>query len=127
MFIVTVVLFILPCSMLWVAWGRYIRSTVETPTPNWRTYCGKAALTLAICSMLLELIFFYSWFQNGGSPHGMMPAPGIWKFIGRIAFWTFVGSLVLTMFGKGKWRILVPAWAAAYAFVVYLVFMLEMD
>jgi len=56
-----------------------------------------------------------------------MLSPGIWKFVGRIAFWTFVVSLVLTTFGKGKWRILVPVWALAYAFVVYTIHMLEMD
>jgi hypothetical protein len=56
-----------------------------------------------------------------------MPSPGIWKFVGRIAFWTFAVSLVLTAFGKGKWRIFIPIWALAYAFVVYMIAMLEMD
>jgi hypothetical protein len=127
MFIVTVVLFLLPCSLLWAAWRRLIGNTIETPTRTWRIYCGRAALRLAICSMLLELVFYYSWFHNGASPHGLMPSPGIWKFVGRIAFWAFIASLVLTAFGKGKWRIFIPAWAAAYAFVVYVILMLEMD
>jgi hypothetical protein len=56
-----------------------------------------------------------------------MPSPGIWKFVGRISFWALVGSVALTTFGKGKWRLLIPAWVAAYLFVAYLVFMLEMD
>jgi hypothetical protein len=81
----------------------------------------------AICSTLFELIFFYSWFHNGGSPHGLMPSPGIWKFVGRISFWTLVGSVVLSAFGKGRWRLLIPAWAAACLFVDYLILMLEMD
>src|SRR5262245_30535610 len=55
-FIVTVVLFLLPCSLLLEAWRHYIRNTVETPTHGWRIFCGKAALILAICSMLLELV-----------------------------------------------------------------------
>src|SRR5262249_31530341 len=107
MFIVTLVLVLLPCSLLRAAWRRYIRNAVATPTPGWRMLCGNAALVLAICSMLLELVFYYSWFHNGGSPHGMMPAPGIWKFVGRIAFWAFVASLVFTVLGKGKWRIFI--------------------
>jgi hypothetical protein len=127
MFIVTVVLFLLPCSLLWAAWRRSVRTTGETPTPSWRTYSGKAALVLAICSMLLELVFFYSWFHNGGSPHGLMPSPGIWKSVGRIPLWTFVGSIVLTAFGKGRWRIYIPVWAVSYVFVVYMIFALEMD
>ena len=56
-----------------------------------------------------------------------MPSPGIWKFVGRIAFWAFIASLVLTMFGKGKWRMFIPAWAAAYALVVFVILVLEMD
>ena len=95
--------------------------------PGWRMLCGKAALILAICSMLLELVFYYSWFHNGGSPHGLMPSPGIWKFVGRIAFWTFAVSLIFTVLGKGKWRIFIPIWAVAYGFVVYMISMLEMD
>ena len=59
--------------------------------------------------------------------HGLMPSPGIWKFVGRIAFWTFSVSLVFAAFGKGKWRIFIPIWAVAYAFVVYMIAMLEMD
>ena len=45
------------CSLLLAAWRRYDRNMVEAPTSSWRTYCGKAALILAICSMLLELVF----------------------------------------------------------------------
>jgi len=37
-------------------------------------YCSKAALIIATCSSLLELVFFFSWFVNRGSPHGMFPS-----------------------------------------------------
>lgn len=127
MFIVTVVLFLLPCSLLLAAWRRYIRNTDKVPTSDWRMLFGKAALIFAICSMLLELVFYYSWFHNGGSPHGLMPSPGIWKFVGRIAFYTFAASLAFTVLGKGKWRIFIPIWAAVYGFVVYMIAMLGMD
>lgn len=109
------------------ALGRVASQPGETLTPSWRTYCGKAALSLAICSMLLELVFFYSRFHNGGSPHRLMPSPVVWKSVGRIPLWMFVGSIVLTAFGKGKWRIYIPVWTASYAFVVYMIFALEMD
>jgi len=126
-FIATAVLFLLPSSLLWAAWRRYIRSKIETPTPSWWMYFSSAALILAVCSMVLELVFFYSWFHNGGSPHGLMPSPGIWKSVGRISFWTLVGSVGLSILGKGRWRLLMPVWAAACLFVDYLIFMLEMD
>jgi len=126
-FIVVMVLFLLPCSLLWAAWRRFDPSAREEAPRSWKDYCGKSALILAACSTLLELVFFYSWFHNGGSPHGMMPSPGIWKFVGRISFWILIGSVGLSAFGRGRWKLLIPAWAAAYLFVAYLVFMLEMD
>jgi hypothetical protein len=33
----------------------------------------------------------------------------------------------LSAFGKGKWRLLILAWAASLAFVVYVIFMLDLD
>jgi hypothetical protein len=127
MYIVTLILFPLPSALLWSAWKRSAPSTGQGPALGWRGLCGKAALILAVCSTLLELVFFFSWFHNGGSPHGMMPSPGIWKVVGRMSGGTLVASLVLSAFGKGKWRLLIPGWAVSYALVVYLIFALEMD
>ena len=57
----------------------------------------------------------------------MMPSPGLWKFLGKIAACILGASIVLSAFGKGKWRLLILAWAASLAFVVYAISMLEMD
>jgi hypothetical protein len=127
MFLTTLVLFLLPSSLLWAAWKGFGRATRKTPSPKWRQYFGIAAIVLALCSTVLELVFFYSWFHNGGSPHGMMPSPGIWKFVGRISFLALLGSVALSAFGKGKWRLLIPAWAASFLFAAYAIFMLERD
>jgi hypothetical protein len=127
MFIVVMVFFLLPCSLLWTAWKHSVRYAGETKIPTWRAYCGHAALILAVASTLLELMFFFSWFHNGGSPHGMMPSSGVWRFVGRISFWALIGSVLLSAFGKGKWRLFVPAWAASYLLIVYVTFMLERD
>jgi salicylate hydroxylase len=51
------------------------------------------AVIPASCSALLELVFFFSYFHNGGSPHGMMPPPGLWKVVGRISAWILVASV----------------------------------
>jgi hypothetical protein len=125
MMITTVVLFLLPCTVLLLALRRY--TSGEGGLHNWRTYCGGAALISAGCSTVLELVFFVSWFHNGGSPHGMTPSPGIWKVIGRISAWFLIASLALSAFGKGKWRSLIPAWAATLTFVAYALFTLEME
>jgi hypothetical protein len=90
-------------------------------------YCTTAALVIASCATLMELVFFFSWFHNGGSPHGMMPSPGLWKVAGRIAAGMLAASVALGVFGKGKPRLFNLAWAVALAFVVYAIFMLEMD
>jgi hypothetical protein len=126
MLIVTIILFLVPGTLLAAAWRRYFRGAEETRVSQWRLYSGAIALSLASLATVLEVLFFLSWFHNGGSPHGMLPSPGIWKFAGRIAFWTFAMSVVLTLFGKGRWRTLFSAWMASLCIVVPLIFMLEM-
>ena len=57
----------------------------------------------------------------------MTPSPGVWKVVGRISAWFLVASVGLSVFGQGKWRLLIPACAAAYLFVVSVLFVLEME
>ena len=122
MLIATLVLFLLPCSILWIAWRRSVAIGSEINSPSWRMHRGKAALILAGVSTLLELVFFFSWFHNGGSPHGMMPSPGIWKVVGRVSALVLVGSVILSAFGKGKLRLLILGWAGSLVLVAYLLF-----
>lgn len=74
-----------------------------------------------------DAVFFFSWFQSGGSPHGMTPAPGLWRVLGRTAIRAFVASMVLCAAGKGKWRLMFLGWVLSLAFVVPVIFMLEMQ
>jgi hypothetical protein len=126
-FVVTILLFLLPSSLLLAAWRGSARSAHEGAVQDWRAYCGTVALVSASCATVLELVFFFSWFHNGGSPHGMMPSPGLWKILGRTPLWTLVAGIVLCAFGKGRWRLWLLAWAGSLAFVAYAIFMLEMD
>jgi hypothetical protein len=121
------VLFLLPGSLLVTAWRRSARRASEGTFQSCRMSCGTAALVIASCATLLELAFFFSWFHNGGSPHGMTPSPGAWKVLGRLAFWTALLSIVLVAFGKGRWRLMFLAWAVALPLVASAIFMLEMD
>ena len=128
MFIPTLVLFLLPCSLLWAAWRRSATIASETGFTSWRDYCGKAGLAIGVFSTILELIFFFSWFHNGGSPHGMWPSPGLWKVIGRIPMLVALpASVVLCSLGRGKWRLLILGWAGSLFLVAYLIFNLERD
>lgn len=95
---------------------------------RWRDYCANVGLALAVFSTLLELIFFFSWFHSGGSPHGMWPSLGIWKVIGRIPLLVVLpASIVLCSMGKGKWRLLILGWAGSLVLVAYVIFALERD
>ena len=127
MFAATLVLFLLPTWVLWTASGRLTSEKAKGTPPNWRTYFGWAALVVAACSTLLELIFFFSWFHNGGSPHGLESPDGLWNIIRRFQLWTILVSVVLSAFAKGWFRLLIPAWAVSLISVAYVLFMLEMD
>jgi hypothetical protein len=81
----------------------------------------------AACATLLVLVFFFSWFYHGGSPHGATPSSGRWRFAGRIGAYLLIASIVLSAFGRGKWRLFILGWAASLAFVSYAILMLDMD
>ncbi|MGC1596768.1 MAG: hypothetical protein WA774_15535, partial [Candidatus Acidiferrales bacterium] len=46
---------------------------------------------------------------------------------GRTAIRAFVASMVLCAAGKGKWRLMFLGWVLSLAFVVPVIFMLEMQ
>lgn len=126
MIIVTVLLFSAPAGLLVAAWRGYLRHG-STSVTRWRSYLGASALSLASLATALELVFFFSWFHNGGSPHGLGPAPGIWKYVGRIAFGIFLSTIPAALLGKGRWRVLFSAWAASLCMVVPAIFVLHFD
>jgi len=127
MYVVFAVLLVLPSVLLVAAWRKGLRVSPGSSRPSWRTYSLYAALTVATFSTLAIVGFFVSWFNNGGSPHGLTPAPGPWKLLGKLFAWTLVGSVLLASFGKGKPRLLVLGWAIAIVVATAMVFMLEMD
>jgi hypothetical protein len=60
-------------------------------------------------------------------PHGATPSPGLWRFAGRIGAYLLIASIVLSAFGRGKWRLFILGWAASLALVSYAILMLDMD
>lgn len=124
MFIFALVVFLLPSGLLLAAWRQYLRAGSEAPIPVWRSRASAIVLMLATSATLLELLFFFSWFHNGGSPH---PSPGIWKYVGRAAGCAFLSSVALAPFGKGMWRVTFAGWVLSLCIVVPLVFAAEMD
>jgi hypothetical protein len=120
------ILFLLPCLLLVAAWRR-ATSGLETGYPKWRRHCADVALFAATVATVAEMLFMFSWLYNGGSPHGMDPSPGLWMRLRPAIKWPFVLGVVLTLFGKGKLRLLLLGWVPSVVFAMCATYMLQMD
>jgi hypothetical protein len=68
-----------------------------------------------------------AWFHSGGSPHGPGPQPGIWEVLIRIYDAALAATLILAGLAKGRGRLLLAASALSNLFVVYALYMLQLD
>src|ERR1700737_1050673 len=117
MYIFTLILFVLPVSLLSGAWFSWARAFDPAKTqikkyPEWRKGCEMGALLLATAATVFNLVSWFSWFHNGGSPHGMTPPLGVWKPAGLAAFGALISALTLAGFASGKRRWLLMGWGA---------------
>ena len=126
MYVATVILFLIPWSILRFAWRDFLKNEKES-TRKWRSYFQKAALIVATVATATAMIFFLSWTHSGGSPHGGQPPPGLWLFLRPIAMWSVVATVAIGAFAKGRTRLLVLGSAISIFCVVYLLAALEMD
>lgn len=125
MYVVTGVLFVIPCTLLLLSTISLIKS--DGALPPWRRYfCGTAAFVAGVAT-IMHIVWNVSWLYEGGSPHGMGAGPGIWQPLGPVLVWTFVIALILSVFGKGKVRMLLLGWSVAMVAVFYLIYMFQMD
>jgi hypothetical protein len=104
MYIVAVVLFLIPGSMLLFAWLRGHRYTHGTTVRNWRDHCLTASLIGASFAVLIGMAANIFWLHLGGNPHGMGTPVGLWVPLRRIFLWTISIGLILAILGKGKGR-----------------------
>ena len=102
-------------------------SSEEMAGPRWRRLCLHAALFATGSAILTNLVFFISWFYNGGSPHGLCPAPGLWSKLCPTHDWLPIASFVLAGLGKGPGKWQAAGSALAVVFASTAVFVLEMD
>jgi len=75
----------------------------------------------------LNIVWNVSWLYKGGSPHGMRAGPGIWEPLGPVLVWTFFIALILSVFGKGKVRMLLLGWSVSMYTVFQLIYVLQSD
>lgn len=127
MYVITVVLFVIPLSILGIAWRGDLKGSKELAHLDWRSYCMKLALIVATIANFTAMGFWLSWTHNGGSPHGLMPAPGLWVPLRDIAKLSVIATVAIGAFARGKERLLVLGSAISIVFVIFLLAALEMD
>jgi hypothetical protein len=132
MYTFTLIMFVLPISLLTAAWFSWVRAASPAQNgprkyPLWRKRCEIAALILAIAATVFNLISWFSWFHNGGSPHGMTPPLGLWRPAGLAALCALISALTLAGFATGKRRWLLMGWGAAVIVVEIMMSVAEAD
>ena len=127
MYAITVVLFLIPMSILGIAWRGEFKSGKELTHRDWRSDCLKLALFVATIATFTAMGFWLSWTHSGGSPHGLMPPAGLWLPLREIAKWAVLATVVIGALAKGKGRLLVIGSAISIVFVIFLLAALEMD
>lgn len=126
-YIGSAILFLLPCWLLYFACKDLVHTKTMVPLPAWRRYSVKGALGIAGLATILNAVWNASWLHSGGSPHGMGAGPGIWQPLGPILVWTFLVATVLSLFSKGKGRVLLIGWSISMYLVFQLIYMLQFD
>jgi hypothetical protein len=77
MYVAAVILFLIPLTMIFVAWRNALPDDAKFDDQDWRFYCFRAALAFVTLAVLSSICFRISWTYNGGDPHGLMPNPGL--------------------------------------------------
>jgi hypothetical protein len=126
MYVATIIVFIVPWSILVAAWARSIQTDPEIQGHDWRWYCMRAALMVGTIAASAAAAFMFSWSHSGGSPHGMSPAPGSWIWLRPIAECSIVATLILAAIGKGRGRILLATSAISTILAGFILSVLEM-
>lgn len=126
-YVLTILLYTLPCIFLWAAWKRETTATVGEFRPLWRASCLKAGLIGAASATALSLIFLFSYLRNGGGIHGSRTTPGLWTMLGPISAAALVSSLMLAAIGKSKGKLLLIGWLLGVFAAEYIVFQLAFD
>ena len=127
MYFVAAFLFLIPLTLILVGWNRALRSSDDSPYPDWRTRCRTSALFVASLAVPAGLAFILAWLHSGGNPHGMGTPPGAWQILVRVFYWALLASVILAIVGKGKGRFFALGAAVAAVVADFAVIMLDMD
>jgi hypothetical protein len=78
LYLLTVVLFLIPCSLLWAGWKHAVKGSQQPPQMNYRSKFTAASLLVASFATVAGMGCMLAWLHAGGNPHGMGPPSGIW-------------------------------------------------
>ena len=127
MYVVTLVLFSVPCLLMLSAWSRAVNARQAVPKPDWRITCLIAALVAGSCTIAAGLSFVFAWLHAGGNPHGMGTPPGLWQVLRRVFWSALLGTIGLTILAKGRGRFLILAAIASAVLADFAVIWFDFD
>jgi hypothetical protein len=127
MYVMTVVLFLVPASLIVIAWRSANRYRHKSQVRDWRDHLMIGALILGSCAIPMGLVGNLAWLHLGGNPHGLGTPQGMWIPLRRVFFSAIAISACMAIFGKGGGRVLTLV-ALAVAFVSdTMVVLLQME
>jgi hypothetical protein len=127
MYLATMLLFLVPTSLLGAAWANTRQQPQVAKQFDWRRCFLIAGLIAATVCVAADLTSWFSWFRNGGSPHGLLPRPGVWMQLRGVIKYSFIAAVVLAILGKGRGRLFALGSTASMILVEGALAALEMD
>ena len=67
MYVVTVVLFLIPCILICVGWGRRALHQKPADAPTWRDRCISVSFVSGILGALIGMAADLFWLHGGGT------------------------------------------------------------
>jgi hypothetical protein len=125
MYVVTVVLFLVPCILICIGWGRRALHQKTADAPTWRDRCMVVSFVSGILGALVGMAAELFWLHGGGNPHGMGSAPGVWQQLLTSSRYAFLLTFILAILGKGTGRIFVLGALATASFADVMVQLLQ--
>src|SRR5882672_4218113 len=69
---------------------------------DWRSRCTWLALLFAAISTVAATAFWFSWNASGGSPHGLMPSPGLWVRFRVLWECSLIATFATVILSRGR-------------------------
>src|SRR5215469_11409634 len=111
--------FSLPLTLLTVGWWKAVAQGKNQGPADWRSPFIWLALLFATVATFSAMAFWFSWNGSGGSPHGMMPAPGLWVRFGKVWELSVVATVAMGVFARGKGRLLAIGTGCSVVCVIF--------